>query len=51
MRYSLAISIGVHAAILLAAIIALPAPDNFKVEELDSRDVTLPSAQPAAVAR
>jgi outer membrane biosynthesis protein TonB len=36
MRYSLSISVAVHAAILLAAIIALPAPDNFKVEELDS---------------
>src|SRR5688500_1231852 len=36
MRYSLAMSIGVHAAILLAAIIALPAPDTLKGEELDS---------------
>jgi outer membrane biosynthesis protein TonB len=45
MRYSLAISIGVHAAILLAAIIALPAPDNFKVEELDSIPVDVVSIE------
>ena len=45
MRYSLAISVAVHAAILLAAIIALPAPDNFKVEELDSIPVDMVSIE------
>jgi outer membrane biosynthesis protein TonB len=45
MRYSLAISIGVHAAILLAAIIALPAPDTLKVEELDSIPVDVVSIE------
>jgi outer membrane biosynthesis protein TonB len=45
MRYSLAISVAVHAAILLAAIIALPAPDNFKVEELDSIPVDVVSIE------
>jgi outer membrane biosynthesis protein TonB len=45
MRYSLAISIAVHAAILLAAIFALPAPDNFKVEELDSIPVDVVSIE------
>ncbi|MGH6875261.1 MAG: hypothetical protein ACREDW_09600 [Aestuariivirgaceae bacterium] len=45
MRYSLAISVAIHAAILLAAIIALPAPDNFKVEELDSIPVDVVSIE------
>jgi outer membrane biosynthesis protein TonB len=45
MRYSLAISVAVHAAILLAAIIALPAPDNFKVEELDTIPVDVVSIE------
>jgi outer membrane biosynthesis protein TonB len=45
MRYSLAISVAVHAAILLAAIVALPAPDNFKVEDLDSIPVDVVSIE------
>jgi outer membrane biosynthesis protein TonB len=45
MRYSLAISIGVHAAILLAAIIVLPAPENFKVEDLESIPVDIVSIE------
>ncbi|HEY7766308.1 MAG TPA: cell envelope integrity protein TolA [Aestuariivirgaceae bacterium] len=45
MRYSLAISIAVHAAILLAAMIALPAPDKYKVEDLDSIPVDIVSIE------
>jgi outer membrane biosynthesis protein TonB len=45
MRYSLAISVAVHAAILLAALIALPPPDNLKVEELDTIPVDVVSIE------
>jgi hypothetical protein len=45
MRYSLAISIAVHAAILLAAVIVLPAPDLFKVEDLESIPVDIVSIE------
>jgi outer membrane biosynthesis protein TonB len=45
MRYSLAISIAVHAAILLAAVVALPAPDKYKVEEQDSIPVDIVSIE------
>jgi hypothetical protein len=45
MRYSLAISVAVHAAILLAAIIALPPPENLKVEELDTIPVDVVSIE------
>jgi outer membrane biosynthesis protein TonB len=43
MRYSLVISIAVHAAILLAAVIALPQPDKYKVEDLESIPVDIVS--------
>jgi hypothetical protein len=33
MRYSLAISIAVHAAILAAAVVALPAPDKYNGDD------------------
>lgn len=45
MRYSLFISIAVHAAILLAAMIALPAPDKYKVEDLESIPVDIVSIE------
>jgi outer membrane biosynthesis protein TonB len=45
MRYPLAISVAVHAAILLAAIIVLPAPENFKVEDLESIPVDVVSIE------
>jgi hypothetical protein len=45
MRYSLAISIGVHAAVILAAVIALPAPDKYKVEDLESIPVDVVSIE------
>jgi outer membrane biosynthesis protein TonB len=45
MRYSLAISIAVHAAILVAAVVALPAPDKYKVEEQDSIPVDIVSIE------
>ena len=45
MRYSLAISLAVHAAILLAAVIVLPSPDLFKVEEMDSIPVDIVSIE------
>jgi outer membrane biosynthesis protein TonB len=45
MRYSLAISIAVHAAILLAAVVALPAPDKYKVEEQDPIPVDIVSIE------
>jgi outer membrane biosynthesis protein TonB len=45
MRYSLAISVIVHAAILLAAIIVLPAPETYKVEDLESIPVDIVSVE------
>jgi outer membrane biosynthesis protein TonB len=45
MRYSLAISIAVHAAILAAAIVALPAPDKYKVEDQESIPVDIVSIE------
>jgi outer membrane biosynthesis protein TonB len=45
MRYSLAISITVHAAILLAAVVALPAPDKYKVEDQESIPVDIVSIE------
>ena len=45
MRYSLAISVAVHAAILLAAVVALPAPDKYKVEDQESIPVDIVSIE------
>jgi outer membrane biosynthesis protein TonB len=45
MRYSLAISIAVHAAILAAAVVALPAPDKYKVEDQESIPVDIVSIE------
>ena len=45
MRYSLAISLAVHAAILLAAVVVLPSPDLFKVEEMDTIPVDIVSIE------
>src|SRR5687767_15223447 len=45
MRYSIAISITVHAAILLAAVVALPAPDKYKVEDQESIPVDIVSIE------
>lgn len=45
MRYSLAISVAIHAAILLAAMLALPAPDTYEVEELDTIPVDIVSIE------
>ena len=33
MRYSLGVSLAIHAAILLAAVVVLPSPDQYEVEE------------------
>ena len=41
MRWSLAISLIVHACILLAAVVVLPSPDEYEVEELDSVPVDI----------
>jgi outer membrane biosynthesis protein TonB len=45
MRVSLAISLAVHAAILLAAVVVLPSPDLFKVEEMDTIPVDIVSIE------
>ncbi len=45
MRYSLPISLAVHSAILLAAVIVLPSPDRYLVEELPSIPVDIVSIE------
>jgi hypothetical protein len=44
-RYSLPISLAVHAAILLAAVVVLPRPDQYEVEEADSIPVDIVSIE------
>ena len=64
MRYSLPISLGVHAAIVLAAVIVLPSPDRYQVEEppsipvdivsieeLSQRQATIKAPEPKQVAQ
>jgi outer membrane biosynthesis protein TonB len=64
MRYSLPISLGVHAAIVLAAVIVLPSPDRYQVEEppsipvdivsieeLSQRQATIKALEPKKVAQ
>ena len=64
MRYSLGVSLAIHAAILLAAVVVLPSPDQYEVEEplsipvdivsiedVSQRQATVKTPEPKPVAK